>query len=68
MRIVITGGAEFIGSALVRHMIGQADREMQVLETLVYAGNPRSLETVQGHWCFRLSQNRTRRDLSKKRP
>jgi dTDP-glucose 4,6-dehydratase len=48
MRIVVTGGAGFIGSALVRHLIGHTDHEVLVLDKLTYAGNLASLASVQG--------------------
>jgi len=49
MRIVVTGGAGFIGSALVRHLIGQTDHQVLVVDKLTYAGNLASLASVQSH-------------------
>lgn len=49
MRIVVTGGAGFIGSALVRHLIGHTDHEVLVLDKLTYAGSLTSLSSVQNH-------------------
>src|SRR5262245_17065471 len=49
MRIVVTGGAGFIGSALVRHLIGHSDHEVLVIDKLTYAGNLASLASVHGH-------------------
>jgi dTDP-glucose 4,6-dehydratase len=57
----------FIGSALLRHLIGQPDHEVPVIDKLTYAGNHKSLDSVQGHRRYRLSQNGIRRDQSKKR-
>lgn len=37
--ILITGGAGFIGSALVRYLIAEEEREVVVLDKLTYAGN-----------------------------
>jgi nucleoside-diphosphate-sugar epimerase len=47
MRIVVTGGAGFIGSALVRHLIGETDHDVLVIDKLTYAGNLASLKSVQ---------------------
>jgi dTDP-glucose 4,6-dehydratase len=46
MRIIVTGGAGFIGSALVRHLIGAGAYEVLVLDKLTYAANTASLATV----------------------
>ncbi|WP_298124963.1 dTDP-glucose 4,6-dehydratase [Brevundimonas sp.] len=44
MRILITGGAGFIGSALVRHLIEHTGHAVQVFDKLTYAGLLSSLE------------------------
>ncbi len=46
MRILITGGAGFIGSALVRHLLVHTDHEVLNLDKLTYAGNLESLASV----------------------
>jgi dTDP-glucose 4,6-dehydratase len=46
MRILVTGGAGFIGSALVRRMIERSDHEVLVFDKLTYAGVLSSLEPV----------------------
>ncbi len=43
---MVTGGAGFIGSALVRQLIAETDARVVVLDKLTYAGNLDSLESV----------------------
>ena len=45
-RFLITGGAGFIGSALVRHLIGETPDSVLVVDKLTYAGNMESLASV----------------------
>src|SRR5262252_5330117 len=40
-RILVTGGAGFIGSALCRHLIAETDAAVINIDKLTYAGNPR---------------------------
>ena len=46
MRILLTGGAGFIGSAVVRHLIENTQYEVANLDKLTYAGNLESLAGV----------------------
>ena len=46
MRVLVTGGAGFIGSAVCRHFILNLGHEVVVLDKLTYAGNLNSLALV----------------------
>lgn len=46
MRILVTGGAGFIGSALVRRLVEHTAHEVLVFDKLTYAGVLSSLESV----------------------
>ncbi|WP_375432830.1 dTDP-glucose 4,6-dehydratase [uncultured Friedmanniella sp.] len=41
---LVTGGAGFIGSNFVRHLLKHTDATVTVLDLLTYAGNPQSVE------------------------
>ncbi|MDM8348280.1 dTDP-glucose 4,6-dehydratase [Pseudomonas sp. sp1636] len=46
MRILLTGGAGFIGSALIRHLLNDTQHQVLNLDKLTYAGNLESLASV----------------------
>src|SRR6516165_5140663 len=56
MRILVTGGAGFIGSALARHLIGHTGHEVLVVDKLTYAGNLASLDSVRHHPRYHFSR------------
>ncbi|MDH1666369.1 dTDP-glucose 4,6-dehydratase, partial [Pseudomonas chengduensis] len=56
MRILITGGAGFIGSALIRHLVQNTEHEVLNLDKLTYAGNLESLAPVDDNPRYRFVQ------------
>jgi dTDP-glucose 4,6-dehydratase len=46
MRILVTGGAGFIGSALIRYIIHNTDHKILNIDKITYAGNLLSLKEV----------------------
>lgn len=56
MKILITGGAGFIGSAVVRHVIENTENEVLNVDKLTYAGNLESLASVADHPRYTFSQ------------
>ena len=53
MRILVTGGAGFIGSALVRRVIQHTQHEVLVYDKLTYAGNLASLAPIENDARYR---------------
>lgn len=49
MKLLITGGAGFIGSNFVHHVLETSDDEVVVLDALTYAGNLENLADLQGN-------------------
>lgn len=56
MRILVTGGAGFIGSALIRHLIQNTGHQVLNLDKLTYAGNLESLAPVDDNPRYRFVQ------------
>lgn len=54
MKILVTGGAGFIGSAVVRHVLAHTAHEVVNLDKLTYAGNLDSIpaELTQSRYAF----------------
>lgn len=56
LKFLVTGGAGFIGSAVVRKLIGEMEHEVCVVDKLTYAGNLASLAPVSGSNRYRFEQ------------
>ncbi len=56
MKILVTGGRGFIGSAVVRHLIGTTDHEVVVLDKLTYAATEGSVAAVADNPRYRFEQ------------
>jgi len=56
MKILITGGAGFIGSALIRYLINNTDNSILNIDKLTYAGNLESLKTIENNNRYQFCQ------------
>jgi len=56
MRVIVTGGAGFIGSAVVRHLVLDKGYDVLNIDALTYAGYLPSLTAVEGKPSYRFLQ------------
>ena len=56
MNLLVTGGAGFIGSAVVRHIIENTKHQVLNIDKLTYAGNLESLVSVENNERYQFSQ------------
>ncbi|HEX4186782.1 MAG TPA: NAD-dependent epimerase/dehydratase family protein, partial [Solirubrobacteraceae bacterium] len=53
MRLLVCGGAGFIGSTFVRQRVLEHDDEVTVLDKLTYAGREENFHDIAGEQAFR---------------
>lgn len=56
MKILVTGGAGFIGSAVIRYIINNTKHQVLNVDKLTYAGNLESLSSVSNNERYQFSQ------------
>jgi len=55
-KILVTGGAGFIGSAVIRYLINETEHSVVNVDTLTYAGNLESLSSVESNSRYTFEQ------------
>ncbi len=53
MRLLVTGGAGFIGSSFIRRVLEETSHSVINLDALTYAGNLENLQGVESSSCYR---------------
>jgi dTDP-glucose 4,6-dehydratase len=56
VRFIVTGGAGFIGSAVIRHIISNTKHSVVNVDKLTYAGNLESLESIEDNARYTFEQ------------
>lgn len=56
MKIIVTGGAGFIGSAVIRHIVQNTNNQVLNIDKLTYAGNLESLKKIDQHSNYEFKQ------------
>jgi len=56
MKFLVTGGAGFIGSAVIRHIIQNTSNQVLNIDKLTYAGNLESLKEIDQHPNYQFEQ------------
>ena len=56
MKLLVTGGAGFIGSAVVRHIIQNTPHQVLNVDKLTYAGNLESLKEIDQYPNYEFKQ------------
>ena len=55
-KFLITGGAGFVGSALIRHIINSTNHSVVNVDKLTYAGNHESLKSIENDLRYSFEQ------------
>ena len=58
MRFLITGGAGFIGSSVIRHIIDNTEHSVINVDKLTYAGNLESLKSIKDNSRYSFEQHK----------
>ena len=56
-KLLITGGAGFIGSSVIRHIINNTDHIVINVDKLTYAGNLESLASIENYTRYTVECN-----------
>ncbi len=56
MKLLVTGGAGFIGSALIRHLLASGDHGVLNVDRLTYAGSPHAHAAAQSSALYRFER------------
>ena len=68
MRVIVTGGAGFIGSAVCRLLVAVRGHDVLNIDKLTYAGNSASLNSINNHPGYRFAKARHLRRGGGRRP
>jgi dTDP-glucose 4,6-dehydratase len=55
-KVIVTGGAGFIGSAVCRYLVAEREIEVLNLDKLTYAGVPESLKEIEASPLYRFEK------------